>query len=111
MDRHEYRRQCIEICKSAILEAEDFPNGPNLEQLLDMHVDSHEYVTGVQSALHVLLLTKFANAYFEYRSARLETQDFPSTVYRLAGCAMRADVDDCMGLAHRELARAQGSRT
>lgn len=100
MDRHEYFRQCIEVAKDAIKNAEEY--GTEVSDNVHGSVDIHEYVIYTNKNLEVLTHSNNADAYFEENDT-IEADNFADLTRRLAAYAMRADVNDCMDLAKREL--------
>lgn len=103
MTRDEYFRQCIEICKDAMKDAEEY--GTEVYDNVHESVDGHEYVIYTNQNLEVLTHSNHRDAYFEDNDT-IAAAEFGDLMMRLAFYAMRQDVEDCMDIAKRELEKA-----
>lgn len=98
MTRTEYFRQCIEIAKSALADAQE-SSGLSVPELIELSVDTHTLIAG--DPYQVLQHSKHKEAYFE-DVGELRSGSFGDCVTKLATFAMRADVYDCLDIARRE---------
>lgn len=100
MQRHDYIRQCIEIAKSALRDAEG-NLGMSVPELIELSVDSHVLV---QHSGNVINNSRHLGAYFE-DVGELRTRSIQDCMNKIATYALRADVYDYLPIARKELDR------
>lgn len=87
----EYFTECQAIARELVQECEG--DEEQIQNRLHETIDGHQWIIYTYYNLQVLAHSKNENAYFD-AFGKLETEDFSSTMARLAFCALEADVHE-----------------